>query len=61
MEAMMNDLSSVNQFALLDEKQKKEVEEKAKSIHVDKKEAKKAVSATRGLGIISSLKTIKSK
>ncbi|MBR3604432.1 MAG: hypothetical protein IKL52_00195, partial [Candidatus Gastranaerophilales bacterium] len=58
MEAMMNDLSSVNQFALLDEKQKKEVEEKAKSIHVDKKEAKKAVSATRGLGIISSLKTI---
>lgn len=60
-EAMTTDLASVNQFALLDEKQNKEVEEKSKTIHVDKKEAKKATNASRGLGIMSSLKTIFSK
>ncbi|MBQ7287123.1 MAG: hypothetical protein IJW73_05115 [Candidatus Gastranaerophilales bacterium] len=57
-EAMTNDLASVNQFALLDENQKKEVEQIADGIQVDKKEAKKTVNANRGFGIISSLKTI---
>lgn len=57
-EAMQNNLASLNQFAVLDEEQQKQVEQTAPSINVDKKEAKKAINAGRGLGIIDSIKSI---
>ena len=57
-EAMMSTLSSVNQFAVLDDTQEKEQEKIANTITVDKKEAKSALNANKGLGIIDSIKTI---
>lgn len=57
-EAMINDLSSINQFAVLDESQKAEVEKIADTIQVDKKESKQIIQKRTGLGILSSLKTL---
>ncbi len=60
-DAMEKDLASLNQFAILDEQQKQYVDKQAKTIQVDKKEAKKTINATKGLGIKESIKTIFSK
>ena len=57
-EAMINDLSSINQFAVLDESQKAEVEKIADTIQVDKKESKQTIQKRTGLGVLSSLKTM---
>lgn len=47
-EAMQKDLSNVKQFAVLDEKQEKQVEEIAKTIKISPKEAKKMDTARGG-------------
>ena len=57
-DAIENDLQSENQFALLTDEQEAEVEKIANTIKVSKKEKSKAISATKGLGVIESFKTI---
>ncbi|MBQ8636045.1 hypothetical protein IJ425_07845 [bacterium] len=57
-EAIVNDLSSTGQFALLTDEQKQQVEKIADGIQVDKKEAKKTFDVSRGSGIISSIKSM---
>ena len=51
-EAMMNDLSSINQFAVLDESQKAEVEKISDTIQVDKKESKQTIQKKNRFGSI---------
>lgn len=57
-EAMDNELSSLNQFAILTDEQQKQANEIAKNIEVIKKEEKAAINATNGFGIADSFKTI---
>ncbi len=57
-DAIKNDLQSEKQFALLTHEQEAEVEKIANTINVSKKEKRKSTSATKGFGIVESLKTI---
>ncbi len=58
-EAMKTKLDSVKQFAVLNDEQEKQVNERAKNIDVTDREIKEQNRVNKGLGIINSLKNMR--